>query len=64
MRFRIRHVLYVASLLAHALLSEGKGKDYYGELGLKKNASDAAIKKAYRCVLVSFRSFTLACPTR
>ena len=41
-------MLYAASLLAQALLSEGKGKDYYGALGLKKNASEAAIKKAYR----------------
>ncbi len=54
MRLGVRHVLYVAGLLAQALLSEGKGKDYYGELGLKKNASEAAIKKAYRCVCMFF----------
>lgn len=49
MRLRVRHIVWASLLLAQALLSEGKGKDYYGMLGLKKNASEAAIKKAYRC---------------
>lgn len=52
MRLGIRHVVWAGLLLAQALLSEGKGKDYYGMLGLKKNANEAAIKKAYRCVCV------------
>lgn len=52
MRLRVRHVLWAGFVLAQALLSEGKGKDYYGMLGLKKNASESAIKKAYRCVCV------------
>lgn len=51
MRLGVRHVIWGAALLAQALLSEGKGKDYYGTLGLKKNAKEAAIKKAYRLVL-------------
>lgn len=49
MRLRVRHVVWAGLLLVQAFLSEGKGKDYYGMLGLKKNASEAAIKKAYRC---------------
>lgn len=48
MRFRIKQVVWAAAILAHALLTEGKGKDYYGILGLKKNADENAIKKAYR----------------
>ena len=59
MRLRVRHVLWAGLVLAQALLSEGKGKDYYGMLGLKKNASEAAIKKAYRCVC--FRKYTQRC---
>lgn len=50
MRLPVRHLVWVAALLAQALLAECKGKDYYETLGLKKNAKDAAIKKAYRWV--------------
>lgn len=50
MRLRFREIFWAAALLSHALLSEGKGKDYYSTLGLKKNAKEDAIKKAYRCV--------------
>lgn len=51
MRLRLRQLLVVgAALLAQALIAEGKGKDYYGTLGLKKNAKDDDIKKAYRSV--------------
>lgn len=49
---RLRHLVWAAAVLAQSLLSEGKGKDYYGALGLKKNAKESAIKKAYRCVLM------------
>ena len=49
MRLRFKQVFWVAAVLAaHALLAEGKGKDYYSILGLRKNADDRAIKKAYR----------------
>lgn len=48
MRLRIKLVVWAVAVLAHALLIEGKGKDYYGILGLKKNADENAIKKAYR----------------
>lgn len=50
MRLPVRHLVWAAALLTQALLSEGKGKDYYETLGLKKNAKEAAIKKAYRWV--------------
>lgn len=50
MKLRVRQFLLAAAFLAQALLTEGKGKDYYSTLGLKKNAKEAAIKKAYRCV--------------
>ncbi|CAM9757089.1 unnamed protein product, partial [Hapterophycus canaliculatus] len=54
MRLGVRHVFLAAALLAQALLSEGKGKDYYGTLGLKKNAKEAAIKKAYRSLALKY----------
>lgn len=46
---KLRQLLWLsAALLAQTLLVEGKGKDYYATLGLKKNAKEDAIKKAYR----------------
>lgn len=53
MKLRVRQLLLAAAFLAQALLSDAKGKDYYSTLGLKKNAKESAIKKAYRCVRVS-----------
>lgn len=48
MRLRIKLVVWAVAILVHALLIEGKGKNYYSILGLKKNANEKAIKKAYR----------------
>jgi preprotein translocase subunit Sec63 len=52
--YRTRRLLRVAVLaLAWIALLESviaKEKDYYKILGLKHNADEAAIKKAYRCV--------------
>lgn len=50
MKLRVQQFLLAAAFLAQALLTDGKGKNYYSTLGLKKNAKDNAIKKAYRCV--------------
>lgn len=48
---KLRQLLWVGiAVLVQALLAEGKGKDYYGVLGLKKNAKEDAIKKAYRWI--------------
>ncbi|CAM9355383.1 unnamed protein product [Ectocarpus sp. 8 AP-2014] len=51
---KLRHLVWAAALLAQSLLSEGKGKDYYGALGLKKNAKESAIKKAYRKLALKY----------
>lgn len=49
MKLGLRKVLCIgAALLVQALLAEGRGKDYYSTLGLKKNAKDGDIKRAYR----------------
>lgn len=48
MKLPFRQLLLAAALLAQALLADAKGKDYYSTLGLKKNAKEDAIKKAYR----------------
>lgn len=46
---KVRRLLWLsAALLAQTLLVEGKGKNYYSTLGLKKNAKEDQIKKAYR----------------
>lgn len=50
MKLRVQQFLLAAAFLAQALLTDGKGKNYYSTLGLKKNAKENAIKKAYRCV--------------
>lgn len=50
MKLRVRQILWGVALLAQALIAEGAGKNYYNTLGLKKNAKEDAIKKAYRFV--------------
>ena len=54
MKVRVRQFLMATAFLAQALLTEGKGKNYYSALGLKKNAKEDDIKKAYRCVCCEF----------
>lgn len=52
---RVRRLLWLsAALLAQTLIVEGKGKDYYSTLGLKKNAKEDAIKKAYRKLALKY----------
>lgn len=48
MKLRVRQILWGVALLAQALVAQGAGKDYYSTLGIKKNAKDDVIKKAYR----------------
>lgn len=52
MKLRVRQILWGVALLAQALITEGAGKNYYSTLGIKKNAKDDAIKKAYRFATV------------